>query len=194
MPDDVNNPNAGEAGTPEVAKENAPSRSDAEASPLPSADKPDQEPTGPARQPAPKAAQDGTPAAKPKKEKAPAVEDKPFNEFITQDLLPALQNTMGTLGVSDLDLKFEKQQLPIRGLDESECWQVIGQLQGRQRQFIIGFLKDDIQGAKVFCYADNGSKPSTLESFMIDERKVTLDLLVFYTVQRLNGQKWLVRN
>jgi hypothetical protein len=29
---------------------------------------------------------------------------------------------------------------------------------------------------------------------MIDERKVSLDLLLLYTVQRLNGQKWLVRN
>jgi hypothetical protein len=29
---------------------------------------------------------------------------------------------------------------------------------------------------------------------MIDERRVTLDLMVFYTVQRLNGQKWLARN
>jgi hypothetical protein len=29
---------------------------------------------------------------------------------------------------------------------------------------------------------------------MIDERKVTLDLIVFYTMQRLNAQKWLARN
>ncbi|MDJ0637113.1 MAG: DUF2996 domain-containing protein [Xenococcaceae cyanobacterium MO_188.B29] len=29
---------------------------------------------------------------------------------------------------------------------------------------------------------------------MIDERRVTLDLLVLYTLQRLNGQKWLTRN
>lgn len=29
---------------------------------------------------------------------------------------------------------------------------------------------------------------------MIDERKINLDLLLLYTVQRLNGQKWLVMN
>ncbi|MGB3208973.1 MAG: DUF2996 domain-containing protein, partial [Crinalium sp.] len=37
-------------------------------------------------------------------------------------------------------------------------------------------------------------KPSTLEPFLIDERKVTLDLMVFGVIQRLNAQKWLVRN
>jgi len=37
-------------------------------------------------------------------------------------------------------------------------------------------------------------KPSTLEPFLIDERKVTLDLMVFGVMQRLNGQKWLERN
>jgi hypothetical protein len=52
-------------------------------------------------------------------------------------------------------------------------------------------MKEDISGPKFFCAADNGTKPSILESFMIDERKVTLDLMLLYTVQRLNGQKWL---
>jgi len=33
-----------------------------------------------------------------------------------------------------------------------------------------------------------------LEPFLIDERKVTLDLMVFGVMQRLNGQKWLERN
>ncbi|NES81812.1 MAG: DUF2996 domain-containing protein, partial [Moorea sp. SIO2B7] len=47
---------------------------------------------------------------------------------------------------------------------------------------------------KAFSYATNGAKPSTIESFMIDERKVTLDLMVMYTIQRLNSQKWLSRN
>jgi Protein of unknown function (DUF2996) len=134
-------------------------------------------------------------AAKPKKEKPPALEDKPFAEFITQDFIPALKKMLGTLGVTDADLSFQKSKLPIKGLDEiGECWQVQGKFHGGARHFIIGFLKEDIQDQKFFAYADNGSSPSTLESFMIDERKVSLDLLLLYTVQRLNGQKWLVRN
>ncbi|MBD2463343.1 DUF2996 domain-containing protein [Oscillatoria sp. FACHB-1407] len=144
------------------------------------------------------AAAEGAPAAKaekPKKEKAPALEDKPFVEFMNQDYLPKLKQMMETLGVTDLTLTFEKRSLPIKGLEEAgDCWQVLGDFKAGQRQFLIGFLKEDIQSQKVFAYAEGGAKPSTLESFMIDERKVTLDLLLLYTVQRLNGQKWLVRN
>jgi hypothetical protein len=198
--EELANPNAGVAHTPAVAEDNAPSTSEPVATSLPSANKPDAEPTGPDKKP--KAAKppkdDGAPAAKadkPKKEKAPALEDKPFAEFINQDFIPNLKKTLEKVGISDLDLKLEKQKLPIKGLEDSgDCWQVIGHFQSGKRQFSIGFLKEDIQGQKVFYYADNGAHPSTLESFMIDERKVTLDLLLLYTVQRLNGQKWLVRN
>jgi hypothetical protein len=133
--------------------------------------------------------------AKAKKEKPPAVEDKPFTEFISQDYIPALKQTLSKVGIQDLDLKFEKQKLPISGTGNPDCWQVVGHWRhDGQKTFIIIFSKEDIQAPKFFCYADNGAVPSTLESFMIDERKVSLDLLLLYTVQRLNGQKWLVRN
>jgi hypothetical protein len=134
-------------------------------------------------------------AAKPKKEKPPAVEDKPFADFVSQDFIPALQKGLAAQGVDDLTLTFEKQSLPVPGLEAMPaCWQVIGNWQGGQRQFMIGFSKEDITAPKFYCAADYGTQPSTLESFMIDERKTTLDLLVHYTVQRLNGQKWLLRN
>jgi Protein of unknown function (DUF2996) len=151
----------------------------------------------PARVPKAKAdvaAGEEKPAKAPKKEKPPALEDKPFNDFITQDYLPAVTQTLAKIGISDLDLKFEQRKLPIPEMDDVQCWQVIGRWQGGQRQFHIIFSKADIQAPKFFCYADNGAQPSTLESFMIDERKINLDLLLLYTVQRLNGQKWLVRN
>ncbi len=65
---------------------------------------------------------------------------------------------------------------------------------GGKRRFNVYFLDDDISGQKAFSYTASDSPPSTIESFMIDERKVNLELLVMYTVQRLNGQKWLARN
>jgi hypothetical protein len=136
---------------------------------------------------------DAKPPAKAKKEKPPALEDKPFAEFINQDFLPGLQKALSNQGVKDLELKFEKRSLPVKGVDNSAYWQVLGHLDSG-RQFTIGFVKEDINGSKVFCCADQGATPSTLESFMIDERKVNLDLLLFYTVQRLNGEKWLTRN
>ncbi|MEH2244054.1 DUF2996 domain-containing protein [Nostoc sp.] len=149
-----------------------------------------------------KAAADEKPAAtgeKPaaaakaaKKEKVPAVEDKPFVEFIEQNYLPALQKAIAQKGVQDLQVSFAKQKVPITGFESAEeCWQIIGSWKetGR-RQFNLYFPEEDIQGKKGFS-CNEGKKPSTLESFLIDERRVTLDLLVFGLVQRLDGQKWL---
>ena len=146
--------------------------------------------------PAAKAAGDKPAAAKgAKKEKAPAVEDKPFAEFIQQDYLPALKKALANQGVQNLDLTFEKQKVPIAGYNQADdCWQVIGRWQnGVRHQFNIYFPQEDIQGQRAFS-CNEGSKPSTLEPFLIDERKVTLDLMVFGVMQRLNGQKWLARN
>jgi Protein of unknown function (DUF2996) len=144
------------------------------------------------------AATDEKPAAaakSAKKEKAPSVEDKPFVEFIEQDYLPALQKAIAQQGVQDLQVSFAKQKMPITGFESAEeCWQIIGSWSeiGR-RQFNLYFPEEDIQGKKGFS-CNEGKKPSTLESFLIDERKITLDLLVFGLVQRLDGQKWLGRN
>jgi len=135
------------------------------------------------------------PAAKAaKKEKAPAVEDKPFAEFIQQDYLPALKNALSDQGVQNLELTFAKQKVPIAGYSKAEdCWQVIGRWQNGMRQFNLYFPKEDLQGQRAFS-CNEGHAPSTLEPFLIDERKVTLDLMIFGVVQRLNGQKWLERN
>lgn len=131
-------------------------------------------------------------AAKEKKPKASAVEDKPFTEFMEQDFTPALKEAFASQGIEDLQLTFAKAGIPISSSEE--CWQLKGNWQNGQRQFNLYFLDEDIKGKKAFSYATNGAKPSTIESFMIDERKVTLDLMVLYTMQRLNGQKWLARN
>ncbi|MBW4475951.1 MAG: DUF2996 domain-containing protein [Tolypothrix brevis GSE-NOS-MK-07-07A] len=143
--------------------------------------------------PAAKEGSEDKPAAA-KKEKPPALEDKPFVEFVEEYYLPALQKAIAQQGVQDVQLSFAKQKLSIVGFDTSEeCWQVLGKLQNGLRQFNLYFLDEDIQGKKGFS-CNEGKKPSTLESFLIDERKMTLDLMVYGMVQRLNGQKWLGRN
>lgn len=148
-----------------------------------------------AEQPAETAAGEESPAKAAKKEKAPALEDKPFAEFINQDYLPALKNALTKQGVEDVELGLSKQKIPIAGLNSAEeCWQVIGRWNGGKRQFSIYFPKGQLNGPRAFSCADSGSKPSTIEPFLIDERKITLDLLVFGVVQRLNAQKWLARN
>jgi hypothetical protein len=139
----------------------------------------------------------GAAAAKPKKEKPPALEDKPFTEFMQQDYLPALQQGLAKQGIPSIDLSFAKQPIPVNGFAQApECWQVMGKwlVNKQSRQFNIYFFDESLQGQRGFSYTESQAKPSTLESFMIDERKITLDLLVAYTLQRLNGQKWLARN
>jgi hypothetical protein len=134
-------------------------------------------------------------AAKAKKEKPPALEDKPFSEFIQEHFTPTLKKALINEGIEDINLTFVKDKIPIEGVaDTDKYWQVIGNWQNGQRQFNLYFLEENISGQKAFSYNTNNVKPSTIESFMIDERKVTLDLMVLYTLQRLNGQKWLSGN
>lgn len=127
-----------------------------------------------------------------KKEEEPPIEDKPFPEFIQQHYLPALEEALNQEGIDDLELTFKQDQFPLP--DMEECSQVMGEWDRGKRHFNVYFLEDDIKGEKAFCYSASEAPPSTIESFMIDERKVNLELLVMYTVQRLNGQKWLSRN
>ncbi len=133
-------------------------------------------------------------SAKAKKEKPPAVEDKPFSDFIEQDYLPALQEALNNQGIEDLELKFTKEKLPASLGTSAECWQVMGQWKDGQRQFNVYFPNEDIKSQKVFSCNTNGSQPSVIEPFLGDERKITLPLLVFGVVQRLNAQKWLSWN
>ncbi len=136
--------------------------------------------------------------AKPaaKKEKKPTLEDKPFSEFMGDHFIPALQSALTNQGVTDIKLSFVKQSLPtLTGATaKDQCWQIIGDWQSTKRQFNLYFLEEKINGSKAFSYSIYGKAPSTVESFMIDEKKVTLDLMVLYTIQRLNSQKWLTGN
>ena len=70
---------------------------------------------------------------------------------------------------------------------------VIGELPGGRR-FWVCFAKEDISSSKLITLAEPGSEPTLLESFLIDEKRMTLPLLVSRLLQRLNGQKWLGRN
>ncbi|MEL6938022.1 MAG: DUF2996 domain-containing protein [Cyanobacteria bacterium J06598_1] len=154
----------------------------------------------PAAKPADKSAAKAAekkPAAK-KKEKPPKLEDKPFNEFMEQHYLPSLKEAMAKEGIEDLNLAFAKRKLEVMGQSDSEAyWQVQGAWEEAgegQRKFNIAFIDEDIKGQKVFTLTENDAKPSTIEQFMGDERRITLGLMVLYTLQRLNGQKWLTRN
>jgi hypothetical protein len=134
-------------------------------------------------------------AKKVVKEKPPAVEAKPFAEFIQQDYLPALTQALADRGVTDLHVALERSKIAVKGFETAlECSQVVGSWNGGKRQFNVYFFEDDIQGQRAISCVDLGHTASTIESFLVLERKITLDLLVLGLVLRLNSQKWLLRN
>ena len=139
---------------------------------------------------APKTAAPGGDAKPAAKAKPPAPEDQPFERFVPDLLLPAIAAECRTYGGPAPELNFRKGPMPVVG---SECWMVEGQLP-EARRFWLCFTSPDIQSSKTVALAEAGAEPSLLESFLIDERKMTLALLVSRLVQRLNGQKWLGPN
>jgi hypothetical protein len=134
------------------------------------------------------------PAKKAKKEKPPAVEDKPFGEFVKEHYLPGLAEALKEQGIEGTYLDFEQVPLSLTQVSSDAYWQVRGQLPTGQRRFSVVFTQEDIKAPKYFYCAEGGDRASTVEQFMGDERKITLDLMVLYVLQRLNGQKWLARN
>jgi hypothetical protein len=132
-------------------------------------------------------------AVPPKKEKAPALEDKPFADFVQQDLVPAIQTGLTAQGWHALNLQFTKAPVSISGLAGiPDCWQIIGQGQQGTRQFNLYFFDESIQGQRGFSCTSNNGRTSSIESFLVDERKITLDLLIFGLMKRLVAQQWLL--
>ncbi len=190
-PQPPDNSNAGESKTPEVSKQEAPSRDEPRATASKPAKEPNHDQSGDTSVEKEKKPAAKKPAAKAK---PPKPEDKPFPEFIEQEYIPTLEKALQKEGIEDLELEFAQKKLPAAFAQKDECWQVMGNWKKGQRKFNIYFLEADIKGQKAFSAATDASEASTLESFMIDERRVTLDLLILYTLQRLNAQKWLTRN
>jgi Protein of unknown function (DUF2996) len=89
-----------------------------------------------------------TPTAKKAvKEKPPAVESKPFIDFIQQDYLPALTKALADRGVTDLHVVLERSKIAVKGFETaSECSQVIGSWNDGQRQFNV--FEDGLRNTK----------------------------------------------
>ena len=138
-----------------------------------------------------------TPSAKsevPKIEKKPTkppkVEDKPFNEFVENYFIPGLKSSIEEKGVLITEIKLFEGKRPVVG---GKCWMVFCELSD-QRRFWLCFNKEIITSDKTILLAESNSEPSIVESFLIDEKKTTLALLISRVLQRLNGQKWIGAN
>ncbi len=130
-------------------------------------------------------------SAKTKKPvKPPKLEDKPFDEFIIDHFIPLLKSSIEEKGTSVRDIKLVHGKRPVVG---GNCWMVFCEI-SYQRKFWLCFNKQLITSDKTILLAESNTEPSIVESFLIDEKKMTLSLLISRVLQRLNGQKWLAAN
>ena len=120
---------------------------------------------------------------KPKKEIP--IEKKPFNEFINDHLLPSLIQEFKERGLVVEDINLKNTLRPIAG---DKCWVVYCEIK-EICNFWLSFEKDDISSLKSISLCKSSQKPSVIESFLIDEKRITLKLIISRILQRLNGQK-----
>ncbi len=130
-------------------------------------------------------------SAIPKKPiKPPKLEDKPFEEFIINHFIPQLKSSIEEKGTLVIDIKLMQGPRPVVG---GKCWMVFCEI-SEDRKFWLCFNKEIITSDKTILLAESNTEPSIVESFLIDEKKTTLPLLVSRVLQRLNGQKWIGAN
>ncbi|KAI3508012.1 hypothetical protein L1887_23011 [Cichorium endivia] len=114
--------------------------------------------------------------AKPKPPaKAPA---KALPEMMAEDVIPSLRSILETQeDISELELFFADNKL------EGSF-----QKKGTPYSFWALFPDGNITGPKGFSISSYGTTASNVEPFLVDEKKVTAKLLVFWVEKRLAAQ------
>jgi len=123
------------------------------------------------------------PITKPKKELP--IEKKPFQEFINIHLIPALIEEINLRGLKVNNINLTNTNRPIAG---DKCWVINCEIKDTCN-FWLSFEKEDISSLKSISLSKPNQKPSIIESFLIDEKRITLKLIISRVLQRLNGQK-----
>ena len=120
---------------------------------------------------------------KPKKEIP--IEKKPFEEFVNSHLIPTIVDEFEQRGLSVEEINLKNTTRPIAG---DKCWVIYCEIKDIC-SFWLSFEKQDISSLKSISLSKPSQKPSILESFLIDEKRITLKLIISRILQRLNGQK-----
>ena len=119
----------------------------------------------------------------PKKELP--IEKKPFQEFINIHLIPALTEEIKQRGLEIININLNNTNRPIAG---DKCWVIYCEIKNTCT-FWLSFEKEDISSLKSISLSKPNHQPSIIESFLIDEKRITLKLIISRVLQRLNGQK-----
>ena len=125
---------------------------------------------------------------KPKKELP--IEKKPFQEFINMHLIPSLSEEIIQRGLKINSFNLKNTNRPIAG---DKCWVITCEIKDTC-SFWLSFEKEDISSLKSISLSKPNKQPSIIESFLIDEKRITLKLIISRVLQRLNGQKLLGAN
>ena len=120
---------------------------------------------------------------KPKKEIP--IEKKPFNEFVNDHLIPSLIKEFNERGFEVENISFKNTSRPISG---DKCWVIHCEIR-ETCSFWLSFEQEDISSLKSISLCRPSQKPSVIESFLIDEKRITLKLIISRILKRLNGQK-----
>ena len=121
--------------------------------------------------------------SEPKKELP--IEKKPFQEFINIHLIPSLIQEINQRGLEVNNINLENTNRPIAG---DKCWVINCEIKDTC-SFWLSFENEDISSSKSISLSKPSQKPSIIESFLIDEKRITLKLIISRVMQRLNGQK-----
>ena len=121
----------------------------------------------------------------PKPKKELPIEKKPFQEFINSHLIPSLKEEIKIRGFEINHINLKNTNRPIAG---DKCWVINCEIKDICN-FWLSFETDDISSLKSISLSKPNQKPSIIESFLIDEKRITLKLIISRVLQRLNGQK-----
>ena len=121
----------------------------------------------------------------PKQKKELPIEKKPFQEFINIHLIPSLKDEIKQRGFEISSINLKNTYRPIAG---DKCWVINCEIKDICN-FWLSFEKEDISSLKSISLSKPNQEPSIIESFLIDEKRITLKLIVSRVLQRLNGQK-----
>ena len=119
----------------------------------------------------------------PKKE--PPIEKKPFNEFVNEHLIPTIIYDFKQRGFEINAINLKNTLRPIAG---DKCWVIYCEIKDICN-FWLSFETEDICSLKSISLSKPNQNPSVIESFLIDEKRITLKLITSRILQRLNGQK-----
>ena len=121
----------------------------------------------------------------PKPKKELPIEKKPFQEFVNVHLIPSLIEEINQRGLEINYIDLQNTNRPIAG---DKCWVINCEIKDTCN-FWLSFEKDDISSLKSISLSKPNQTPSIIESFLIDEKRITLKLIISRVLQRLNGQK-----